>query len=193
MRIRSIKPAYWSDHDLQTALTAAEREFYVGLWMQADDAGWLSWDVHRIGAELYPFRTVKARESFIGATAAKLAALNGDAPHLVIFKHCGHAVVPKMPLHQHQSGKPVYTVHAAHQRCPAEPREEPRETAEARHGKGSNGEVSKGKVVREEIGSKEPIDERSASAARAYAVLNSDASESMKQAARDQLSMLGLS
>lgn len=45
----------------------------------------------------------------------------------------------------------------------------------------------------EKNGSKEPEDERSASTARAYAVLNSDASESMKQAARDQLSMLGLS
>lgn len=157
MRIRSIKPAWWSDHDLQTRLTAAEREFYIGLWQQADDAGWLSWDVHRIGAELYPYRSAKTRAAFIEAAAEKLAGLDPDAPHLFIEK-CGHARVPKMPLHQHQSGKPVYTVLNEHGKCPkplppqipAEPRGEPPTPAVSRHGngKGSNGEGSKGKAAR---------------------------------------------
>lgn len=165
MRIRSLKPAWWSDHDLQTQLTAAEREFYIGLWMQADDAGWMSWDVHRIGAELYPFRTVKSREAFIVASAVKLQQLDQDAPHLVI-RDCGHAQVPKMPLHQHLSGKPVYTVRTDHMRCPtplpAIPREEPQTPAKPRHGKGSNGKGSNGEVAREV--EKYPWDERTATA-----------------------------
>lgn len=150
MRIRSVKPAYWSDHDLHTKLNAAEREFYIGLWMQADDAGWLSWDVHRLGAELYGYRSTRGREAFINDTAAKLQTLDVMAPHLVIHD-CGHAQVPKMPTHQHLSGKPVYSIHQAHMRCPATPRDYPRETAEARHGNGmeSNGKESKGKVARE--------------------------------------------
>ena len=152
MRIRSIKPAYWSDHDLQTRLTAAEREFYIGLWQQADDAGWLVWDIHRIGAEIYPFRTVKARETFIEATAEKLTALDAHAPHLTI-KGCGHAQVPKMPGHQHLSGKPVYNVGAAHSRdcpqLPADARGKPPTPAVYRHGKGSNGKGSNGRVAPE--------------------------------------------
>lgn len=157
MRIRSIKPAYWSDHGLHTRLTAAEREFYIGLWQQADDAGWFVWDIHRIGAELYPFRTVRGREAFITATAAKLATLDADAPHLIIHEPCGHAQVPKMPGHQHLSGKPIYTVHLAHLACsprlPATPRDKPPTPAIDRHGngKGSKGKVSNGKVAREDL------------------------------------------
>jgi hypothetical protein len=149
MRIRSIKPAYWSDFDLHTRLTPAEREFYIGLWQQADDAGWLSWDVHRIGAELYPYTAVPERESFIEAASVHLTSLDCDAPHFVIFP-CGHAIVPKMPSHQHLSGKPVYTTHAAHLKCP--PRDHPRETAEARNGNGKEREVkgSNGMVARED-------------------------------------------
>lgn len=148
MRIRSVKPAYWSDFDLHTRLTPAEREFYVGLWMQADDAGWLAWDVHRIGAELYAYQSVDEREAFINAASTKLQQLDEQEPHLVIHD-CGHAQVPKMPLHQHLSGKPVYTVAQAHKSCI--PRDLSRETAEARNGNGmvSKGKVSKGKVARE--------------------------------------------
>ena len=39
MRIRQIKPSWWLDKDLQTRLSADAREFYIGLWMLADDAG----------------------------------------------------------------------------------------------------------------------------------------------------------
>lgn len=142
MRIRSIKPAWWSDHDLHTRLSAQEREFYIGLWQQADDAGWLVWDVHRIGAELYPFRTVRRREAFIEAAAEKLQALHEVDPHLIILL-CGHARVPKMPSHQHLGGKPVFTVQTAHERCRARslatPPDSPVTPAIPPHGRGGNG------------------------------------------------------
>lgn len=146
MRIRSIKPSYWSDYDLQKHLTAEEREFYIGLWQQADDAGWLVWDVHRIGAELYPFKATARREAFIARVASKLVSLDPVNPHLVIHE-CGHARVPKMPGHQHLSGKPVYTVRNAHEQgcpqVPAVPRDLPQVPATVMV---SNGEVSNGGV-----------------------------------------------
>lgn len=38
-RIRTIKPEFWSNHDLARDLTRDQRMFYVGLWNEADDDG----------------------------------------------------------------------------------------------------------------------------------------------------------
>ncbi len=115
MRIRSIKPSYWTDVELQTGLTADEREFYIGLWMLADDAGWLTWNPVTIGAELYPFRQRSRREAQIIRWAQRLATADPEHPHLIIYD-CGHAQVPKIARHQHP-GRPVYTVQTAHRNC----------------------------------------------------------------------------
>ena len=61
-RIRQIKPSWFLDKDLRRGTTADAREFYIGLWMLADDAGYLEWDPERIGAELYPFDPIAKRE-----------------------------------------------------------------------------------------------------------------------------------
>ncbi|MEP7378370.1 MAG: hypothetical protein ABI725_02290 [Chloroflexota bacterium] len=151
MRIRSIKPAYWSDHSLHTQLTAPEREFYIGLWQQADDAGWLRWQVHRIGAELYPFQSVRKREAFIQAAAEHLSTLEPDAPHLIIHD-CGHAQVPKMPGHQHRASKPVFTFKIDHDtRCLPRPSahfpgftRNPAPDREVKDGEVKDGEVRRG-------------------------------------------------
>lgn len=74
MRVRMIRPAYWTDADLHTRLTAEQREFYIGLWMEADDAGFIAWDVDRIGADLYPFRPLGWRRERLPKW---LALLNG--------------------------------------------------------------------------------------------------------------------
>ena len=37
------------------------REFYIGLWMLADDAGFVDWDPVGIGADLYPYRSLSWR------------------------------------------------------------------------------------------------------------------------------------
>ena len=137
MRIRQIKPSWWLDKVLRTSVTADVRELYIGLWMLADDAGWLVWDVSRIAAELYPYSSVARRERHVGEWSTRLAALDGYEPHLIIEK-CGHARVPKLVDHQHFGGRPVYTVRDAHARDCA------RADADARPGRVGNGRVGKG-------------------------------------------------
>ena len=53
MRGRYLMREYWSDSDLFLRLTAEEREFYIGLWMLADDEGWLPRNVPEIGSRTY--------------------------------------------------------------------------------------------------------------------------------------------
>ena len=119
LRIRQLKPDWWLDKDLQTRLSADVREFYIGLWMVADDAGYFDWNPVRIGAELYPYRTAHRREKQIAEWAELLATLDADEPHLVVFE-CGHARVPKMPAHQRLAAetKQVKTVLKKHLHCP---------------------------------------------------------------------------
>lgn len=146
MRIRQIKPSYWLDKDLHLSLTAAQREFYIGLWMLADDAGWLDWDVTRIGAELYPYRGVSRREREVTACAMALSTLDAACPHLLILD-CGHARVPKLVDHQRFGGRPVVSVRDAHARTCAQL------SADARPGSaraGGKGKVGNGKVARED-------------------------------------------
>lgn len=131
LRIRQIKPDYWLDRDLATRLDAAAREFYIGLWMAADDAGFLEWDVVKLGAILYPFRSPDDREVDIATWADQLRALDPDDPHLIVLECGRHARVPKMPGHQRLAGdtKQVKTQMREHQnrcessRIPAGPRE----------------------------------------------------------------------
>lgn len=115
-RIRQIKPSWFLDKELRRGATADNREFYIGLWMLADDAGWLVWDVERIGAELYPYEPVARREKRVEAWATVLETLDPDDPHLVVYT-CGHAVVPKMPGHQRNAGKVTKSTYEAHLRA----------------------------------------------------------------------------
>ena len=142
MRIRQIKPGWWLDKELRRGLSADAREFFIGLWMLADDAGWLQWDVTRIAAELYPFGVdcegglfasdpIEARESAVSTWTAQLVALPGRA-HLVILD-CGHAQVPNLAQHQRVGGRPVFTVRDAHARDCARMR------ATKSHGRVGNG------------------------------------------------------
>lgn len=94
MRVRLIRPAYWTDADLHTRLTAEQREFYIGLWMVADDAGYIRWDVDRIGAELYPYRSAAWRTKRLPSW---LVLLDGHVKRL----ECGrHVVVVRLPTYQ---------------------------------------------------------------------------------------------
>ena len=104
MRIRQIKPSWFLDKELRKGVSAEAREFYVGLWMIADDAGWFVWDAERIAAELYPYGGTAARERNVVKWAESLMALSPASPHLVVYS-CGHALVQKMPGHQRIAGK----------------------------------------------------------------------------------------
>ncbi len=53
MRIRSIKPEFWSSEDI-AALSFFDRLVFIGLWSMADDEGRLSGDVRLIRSQLFP-------------------------------------------------------------------------------------------------------------------------------------------
>lgn len=105
-----IRPAYWTDADLHLRLTAEQREFYIGLWMLADDAGYLPWDPDRIGAELYPYRSPAWRAKRL---TAWLAALGDHARLLECRKH---VLVPNLPRYQ-KPPRPSEQYRQAHATC----------------------------------------------------------------------------
>lgn len=125
MRIRQIKPDYWLDKTLQRRLTAEQREVYVGLWMLADDAGWLVWDVETIAAQLRPYDAPARRERLVTSAAERLRTIDPQDPHLLVLD-CGHARVPKLVRHQRFGGRPVFTVRDAHARDCAQMRADDR-------------------------------------------------------------------
>lgn len=143
MRIRQIKPDYWRDRLLAT-LSADVREFYIGLWMQSDDAGWMRWDVGELGADLYPYRPVAKRERSIAEWGETL-----QKAKRIVIHDCGHAEIPNLVRHQRLSGaaKQVHTHRREHEvRClshiPADSRADP--LLPARNGKereGTEGDI----------------------------------------------------
>jgi hypothetical protein len=72
MRGRYIMREYWGDSDLFLRLTPQEREVYVGLWMLADDAGWMPRDVPAIAAALYRYEDRAPREAIVSDVLTKL-------------------------------------------------------------------------------------------------------------------------
>ncbi len=75
MRGRYLMREYWSDSDLFLRLDARERELYVGLWMLADDEGWLPRDVPAIAAAMYRYEDRRPREEFVRKALDKLRDL----------------------------------------------------------------------------------------------------------------------
>lgn len=130
VRIRQVKPSFWSDVRMAD-LPAPVRLFYIGLWMQADDAGWLRWDVPQIAAELYGFESRGRRERNVAAFGDAL-----EAAGRIARLDCGHAVIETMVGHQRLSShtKQVLTVAREHDECvsPAHPRGSPQVPAETR-------------------------------------------------------------
>lgn len=63
MRGRYLMREYWSDSDLFLRLDAQQRELYVGLWMLADDEGWMPRDVPAIAAALFRYEDRAPREA----------------------------------------------------------------------------------------------------------------------------------
>lgn len=147
MRIRQVKPGFWTDVVI-SALPASARLFYIGLWMQADDSGWFRWDVPQIAAELYGFepRTRRERNAVSFGDALEAA---GRLRRL----DCGHAYIATLERHQRLSGntKQVHTFKREHDtscmsrvypRVPADARTSP--PGKERNG---TGQVSEGKVA----------------------------------------------
>jgi hypothetical protein len=81
MRGRYLMREYWSDSDLFLRLEAAERELYQGLWMLADDAGWMPRDVPAIAAALYRYEDRAPRERMVSNGLARLQKLGKVETH----------------------------------------------------------------------------------------------------------------
>lgn len=81
MRGRYLMREYWSDSALFLSLDSSQRELYIGLWMLADDAGWLTRDVPAIAAALYRYEDVAPRVERVLAG-------------IVVLRKLGKIVVP---------------------------------------------------------------------------------------------------
>lgn len=108
MRIRQVRPEFFTDATM-AALPAEVRLTYIGLWIVADDAGYLKWDIGQIGAVLFPYEPVKRRERHLAISADKLEA----AGRLVRYE-CGCALIPTLSRHQRVTGKISTTAKDAH-------------------------------------------------------------------------------
>jgi hypothetical protein len=137
VRIRQVKPAFWADARM-AELPESVRLFYIGLWMQADDAGWFRWDPIEVARDLYGYEGRAKRERRVPQMFQALV----DAGRVVLHD-CGHAEVPRMADHQRFASldKRVRTVFVEHSRdcpqVPAGPREAPLVHGTERNGKGT--------------------------------------------------------
>jgi hypothetical protein len=103
-----VRPEFFTDA-IVSKLTPGVRLTYIGLWCVADDAGWMSWDVAQIGAQLYPYESVHVRERRIIAAGEALVA----AGRLLMFE-CGCALIPKLEGHQRIGGNKSFTARDKH-------------------------------------------------------------------------------
>lgn len=108
MRIRQIRPEFFTD-PVTAHLSPVVRLTYIGLWCVADDAGWLVWDVPQIGALLYPYKSVHAREHVVTQAGEVLVA----AGRLRI-NECGCALIPTLTTHQKIGGNKSFPVRDKH-------------------------------------------------------------------------------
>jgi hypothetical protein len=140
-----VKPDFWRDR-LMADLPAEGRLFYIGLWMEADDAGWLRWRPDEIAADLYPYRSVRVRERHARLWGARLV----DMERLVLHP-CGHGFIPKLIKHQlSQGGNRSRYVEGEHASCTVESVPVRTDTSvygrEGREGKGKEGEGNDGET-----------------------------------------------
>jgi hypothetical protein len=145
VRIRQVKPDYWRD-ELIASLPDSVSRFYIGLWQEADDAGWLRWNVPEIGHDLYGYQPRARRERWVRERAEALAKVGR-----LHFHDCGHAFLPNLTKHQKFGGRPVFTVRDAHARDCARLR------ADAPHGKER---VEVGKGMERKGSDSEPTDDQ---------------------------------
>lgn len=110
MRIRQIRPEFFTD-PVTGRMKAETQIAYVGLWIVADDAGWLEWDIPSIGALLYPYRPVHTRQALIVRASDELVRLG----RLTIMG-CGCARIPTLQDHQRIGGNKSFTARERHQR-----------------------------------------------------------------------------
>jgi hypothetical protein len=110
MRIRQIRPEFFTD-PVTGHLEPSVQVTYIGLWCIADDGGWLDWDVPQIGAVLYPYKSVRARETSVLRAGVALVGVG----RLVVMD-CGCARIPTLAVHQKIGGNKSFTARDKHER-----------------------------------------------------------------------------
>jgi hypothetical protein len=115
-----VKPEFWRDAEL-ASLSDSSRLFFIGLWNEADDTGWVRWSVPEIAADLYPYRAVRTRERDVERHA--LALLGLPSAHFAIAECGRHALIPGLPQHQLSQGgnKASYVLNEHLSRCVENP------------------------------------------------------------------------
>ena len=186
VRIRQIKPDFFRDREM-AALSADQREFYIALWLEADDSGYFRWDVVQLGADIYPFRGATTRERQCAKWGDVLAGMG----KIKRFE-CGHAFLPNLTQHQRFGGqlKQVHTYRNEHAGCiPADTRGSPPIPADPQ---GERNGTEKGKERGGSGGENPEIDALRTAIAMNQAIVNDpDASEEGKRAARKFLMSVG--
>lgn len=139
MRIRVIKPDFWQD-SVVAGLPMGARLLYIGLWMVADDAGWLKWQPQEIAAGVFPYEGRGRRERWVEEWSGLLV----EAGRIVIHP-CGHAVIPTMTVHQKTGGLKTVKVRDSHLFC-----DQSRNIPKDPESSGRKGKEGKGREGKEE-------------------------------------------
>ena len=108
MRIRQVRPEFFTDA-VVSRLPTDVRLTYIGLWCVADDAGWMTWDVSQIGAQLYPYQSVHVRERRIEKAGEALRGVGR-----LTLEPCGCALIPHLVDHQRIGGNKSFTSRDKH-------------------------------------------------------------------------------
>jgi hypothetical protein len=132
MRIRQVRPEIFT-YAVVSRLPAPVRLTYIGLWCVADDAGWMTWDVPQIAAQLYPYESVRVRERRVAVAGVALR----EAGRLV-WHECHCAFIPKLADHQKIGGNKSFTARDKH-RVHTVPDLSPGKLGNGRVGNGTSG------------------------------------------------------
>ncbi|HEY6568575.1 MAG TPA: hypothetical protein VI341_13750 [Actinomycetota bacterium] len=80
---------FWQDAEIQIDLSDSERWTLVGLWMLADDGGFLDWDLRYIGSQLYNHEDRAEREQKVTDHLAAIVRAKKAKKFA-----CGHVFLP---------------------------------------------------------------------------------------------------
>lgn len=109
MRIRQIKPGFWSDKVI-ARLPKSARLAYIGFWQLADDGGWIdSFDLEQAAAELAPYESCGRRERDLSNDLEALIVAGRIVRH-----DCGCLEIPHLVEHQRISGVRSFRSRDAH-------------------------------------------------------------------------------
>lgn len=190
MRIRTIRPEFWTSEDV-AALSDVAKLVFIGTWNLSDDAGIFRWKPRKIAAELFTYERDERR---LRKTERALSEL--VERELLRVLDCGiHALVVRLTKYQHFAGstRRVYTFRSEHEsEClplyPAGSRGSPEHPADIRDVEGGREEGGREEETRARANGKtrdEEID------SLRTLIADPKTAEVARHAARRQLERLG--